>query len=120
MLKPIPGKILRSTAEVRVCNGTDVYQKPTYDEYTVRRVHVQPTTEIRKTTENTDQQLHSLLFVDSRHSEPRLDWESLLRTAHANGGDMHVTIRGVEYTVMTVDALRDDTDKLHHYEVGLV
>jgi hypothetical protein len=26
----------------------------------------------------------------------------------------------VEYTVFSVDALRDDTDQLHHYEIGLV
>ena len=33
---------------------------------------------------------------------------------------MRVIVRGVEYTVFSVDALRDDTDNLHHYEVGLV
>jgi hypothetical protein len=33
---------------------------------------------------------------------------------------MRVVVRGVEYTVQTVDELRDDTDTLHHWEVGLV
>lgn len=120
MLPPIPDKILRSTATVSVCTGVDMYQNQTYTTYTVSRVHLQPTTEIRKTLTNTDQQLRSILFVDARRSTPKIDWEALLSSAHVNGGDMRVTVRGVEYTVLSVDALRDDTDCLHHWEVGLI
>lgn len=120
MLRPIPERILRTTATVNVCTGTDMYQRPIYETYTVSRVHLQPTTEIRKSATNTDQQLRSILFVDVRHSAPLLDWEALLRTAHAAGGDVKVTVRGEEYTVLSVDALRDDTDRLHHYEIGLM
>lgn len=120
MLKPIPSRILKSTATVKVCTGVDLYQNQTYEEYTVRRVHIQPTNEIRKTQTNTDCVLRSVLFVDARTSTPHLDWFALLEQAHENGGDMRVTVRGQEYTVLSVDALRDDTDILHHYEVGLV
>ena len=119
MLKPIPSKILKSTATVRVCSGVDVYQNQTYTEYEVKRVHLQPTNEIRKTQNNTDCVLRSILFVDARISTPALDWYALLETAHAIGGDMRVIIRGQEYTAFSVDALRDDTDTLHHWEVGL-
>ena len=120
MLKPIPSKILRSTATVKVCSGVDRYQNQTYVEYTVKRVHLQPTNEIRKTESNTDCVLRSILFVDARISTPSLDWWALFEQAHALAGDMRVVVRGQEYTVFSVDALRDDTDKLHHYEVGLV
>jgi hypothetical protein len=120
VLKPIPPKILRSTATVNVCNSIDSYQAPSYTEYTVRRVHLQPTNEIRKTQANTDCTLRAILFVDARISAPALDWCSLLQTAHTIGGDVKVSVRGVEYTVMGVDELRDDTDKLHHWEVSLV
>ena len=120
VLKPIPSRILRSTATVKVCSGVDVYQKQTYDEYTVSKVHLQPTNEIRKTQTNTDIVLRSILFVDARISTPALDWFGLLKTAHDNQGDMRVIVRNEEYTVLTVDALRDDEDILHHYEVGLV
>ena len=120
MLKPIPSKILRSTATVKVCTGVDRYQNQTYSEYTVKHVHIQPTNEIRKTPNNTDCTLRSILFVDARKSIPVLDWDALFKTAHENAGDMRVDIRGVEYTVFSVDALRDDTDLLHHYEIGLV
>lgn len=120
MLKPIPLKILRTTAVVKACTGTDRYQNQTHSETTVKHVHLQPTSEIRKTVNNTDCTLRSLLFVDRRHSTPLLDWEQLLESSHDNGGDLRVVVRGIEYTVLTVDALRDDTDKLHHYEIGLV
>ena len=120
MLKPIPSRILRSTATVKVCSGVDMYQNQTFNEYTVSKVHLQPTNEIRKTQDNTEIVLRSILFVDAKTSTPALDWCSLLQTANANKGDMRVIVRNEEYTVLSIDALRDDTDNLHHYEVGLV
>jgi hypothetical protein len=120
MLKPIPSKILRSTATVKVCSGVERYQNQTYTEYTVKKVHLQPTNEIRKTQDNTDITLRSILFVDAHTSAPFLDWCALLQTAHVNRGDMRVTVRGEVYTVIGVDELRDDTDDLHHWEVSLV
>ena len=119
MLKPIPARILRSTATVKVATGVDIYQNQTFDTYTVQRVHLQPTEKIIKTANNTDRQLVSMLFVDIRHSSPALDWAGLLQQAHDLGGDVFVTVRGIQYTVASVDGLRDDTDHLHHWEIGL-
>ena len=120
MLKPIPSRILKSTATVKVASGVDRYQKPTYTEYTVQKVHLQPTNEIRKTQDNTEISLRSVLFVDAHTSTPKLDWVALLQTAQRLPGDMRVIVRNVEYTVIGVDELRDDTDNLHHWEVSLV
>ena len=120
MLKPIPSQILKSTATVKVCTGVDRYQAQTYTDYTVKRVHLQPTNEIHKTETNTDCTLRAILFVDARISTPKLDWCALLRSAHGVSGDMRVIVRDVEYTVIGVDELRDDTDTLHHWEVSLV
>lgn len=120
MLRPIPAKILKTTATVKVCTGVDMYQKQTFDEYTVKRTHLQPTNEIRKTQDNTDIVLRSILFVDAHTSTPVLDWCALLHAAHDAEGDMKVIVRGTEYTVLSVDELRDDTDNIHHWEVGLV
>lgn len=119
MLKPIPSKILKSTATVKACSGVDRYQNQTYTEYTIKRVHLQPTNEIRKTQDNTEINLRSIMFVDARISTPFLDWCALLQTAHVNLGDVRVVVRGVEYTVISVDELRDDTDNLHHWEISL-
>ena len=119
MLPPIPFQILRSTATVKVCTGVDLYQNQTFSTYTVNHVHLQPTERIVKTTNNTDQQLSSVLFVDLRHSKPTLNWAALLHQAHEVGGDLFVTVRGVQYTVAMADGLRDDKDRLHHWEIGL-
>ena len=118
MLRPIPARILRTTALVQACTSVDRYQNPVYTEYIVDKVHLQPTNEIRKTAENTDCTLRSILFADARHSTP-LDWWSVFSTAHDLGGDVKVIVRGQEYTVFTVEELRDDTDELHHWEIGL-
>ena len=120
MLKPIPARILRSTATVKVCTGIDRYQNPTYQETEVKKVHLQPTNEIRKTPSNTDCTLRAILFVDARHSTPVIDWNGLFTASHSIPGDMKVVVRGEEFTVFSVDSLRDDTDRLHHWEVGLV
>lgn len=87
---------------------------------TVKNVHLQPTNAIVKTKDNTEKQLRSVLFVDAKISKPLLDWEKMLTDAHNVGGDVRITVRGVTYTLMTVDALRGKTDELHHYELGLV
>lgn len=118
MLKPIPAKIMRSTATVKACTSLDRYQKPVYTEYTIKKVHLQPTNEIRKTADNTDCTLRAILFADHRNSTP-LDWWSVFNTAHGLGGDVKVVIRNQQYTVFAVDELRDDTDLFHHYEIGL-
>lgn len=119
MLRPIPARIMRSTATVKACTGVDFYQNQTFETFTVKNVHLQPTNEIRKTPQNTDCVLRSILFVDRRHSKPDLNWWELFSTAHKNAGDVKVIVRGEEYTIYSVDELRDDTDNFHHYEIGL-
>lgn len=119
-MRPIPAKILRSTATVKVCTGVDTYQNQVYGEqYTVKHVHLQPTERIVKTKANTDQQLVSILFVDVKHSSPALNWAELLKEAHAKAGDVRVIVRGFEYTVAYADLLRTDKDRPHHWEIGL-
>ena len=118
MLRPIPSKILKTRATVKVCNGTDLYQHQTFTTSFVDHVHLQPTDKIIKSKDNTDQQLKSVLFADGRRSTP-FDWRKALDAAHAKGGDVYVIVRGVEYTVVAVDALRDDTDHFHHWEISL-
>ena len=120
MLRPIPRRILQSTATVEVCRAIDRYHNQVYDEYTVKRVHLQPSNEQRKNNTDTDFVLTGILFVDARISSPALDWPALFKGATEAGGDVRVTVRGRSYVVRSVDELRDDTDTLHHWEVGLV
>ena len=119
MLKPIPARIMRSVVTVKACTGLDRYQNQIYTEYVVKNVHVQPTSEIRKSATNTDETLKSILFVDKKHSTPTIDWWGLFNASHINGGDLKIVVRGQEYTVESVDELRDDSDLFHHWEIGL-
>jgi len=120
MLRPIPAKILRSTVTVSVCTSADTYQNQAYTDYTISRVHLQPTNEVRKTADNTDITLRSILFVDARISKPAFDWSANLHSAHNLGGDMRVTCDGETYTVVGCDKLKDDANRLHHWEISLV
>lgn len=110
---------MRTTATVKACTGIDRYQNPIYQTYTIKKTHLQPTNEIRKTANNTDCILRSILFVDKRHSTP-LDWWAIFNTAHQAGGDVKVIVRGQEYTVFAIDELRDNDDQFHHWEIGLL
>lgn len=110
---------MRSTATVKCCTGINRYQNQAYETYTVKKVHLQPTNELKKTAENTSNVLRAVLFVDRRHSTPTLDWMNLFKNAQEIAGDIKVTVRGIEYTVFNVDELMDDTDCFHHWEIGL-
>ena len=119
MLKPIPANIMLSEATVKACTGVDRYQNQTYTEYTLKKVHLQPTNELKKTAVNTSNVLKAILFIDRKHSTPSLDWLEMFQTAQSLAGDIKVIVRGIEYTVFNVDELRDDTDCFHHWEIGL-
>lgn len=126
MLAPIPRRILKSTAVFSVPTGFDVYQKPTTTSYTVKNVHLQSDDVTVKTAQNTEVQLRGTLFIDGKFSTPHLDFDALQQQAHAAGGVMTVTVTNQHggssgpYTVLVVDGLPDDEDRLHHWELGLV
>lgn len=120
MLPPIPPQMLRSIITVGACTEIDRDRRKIVTPYTVKRVHLQPSASVRKTSANTDVVLRAMLFVDARLSRPALDWEQLLRTAQRCGGDVSILHRKETYTVATVEAIPDDEDNLHHWEIGLV
>lgn len=127
MLTPIPHRILRDTLTLSVPSGFDRYQKPlTPTEYVVNNVHLQADNRTHKTADNTEVSLTGILFIDARYSTPALDYTALQAATQALGGVMTCTVTdrrgGVSgpYTVLVVDALPDDEDNLHHWEIGVV
>ena len=126
MLRPIPRQMLRCTLTLHVPTGFDRYQKPTVETYTVANVHNQADNTTRKTADNTEVSLKGILFVDQHYSTPKLDYEALQEQAQKAGGVMTCEITdkrgGVTgpYTILVVDALPDDEDNIHHYELGHV
>lgn len=120
MLPPIPPQLLKSTVTVEACTGVDRDRRQQCSIHTVKRVHLQPSATVRKSKDNTDVVLRTMLFVDARLSRPYLDWTALFQTAQRAGGDVTVRHDSLTYTVVSVDRIPDDRNNLHHWEIGLV
>lgn len=127
MLRPIPQSLLGDMMTLKVCIGMDVWQKPSWQDYTVQNVHIQNTNEVKKTKENTEVVLRSILFIDSRRSTPSLDYDSLAEQSQKAGKPLRCVVfnsRGQkygEYEILTVDPVPDvPATRIHHIELGLV
>ena len=121
MLKPIPAKILTHSATLDVCSGIDRWQERTYTEVALSRICIQPMHDTRMTKDNTEVALSSVAFIDARLSSPAgYDFQTAQDTSEANGAPLALVCNGRQYTVLTVDALVDDTGAYHHTELGLV
>ena len=126
MLSPIPRSILRDTLTLYVPQSFDQYQNPVnVSTYTVNNVHLQMDNSTIKRSDNSEVTLKGVVFIDARLSCPRLDYEELQEAVQAAGGVMtcRVTDRrgktSKEMTILAVDALPDDEDNLHHWELGV-
>ena len=127
MLRPIPGVLLSDNVTIKVCTGTDIWQKPTWDEYQVSKVHLQDTNEVRKTKENTEVLLRSILFIDGTRSTPHLDYRGLAIQSEAAGKPLRAVVSSFdgtllgEFEVLSVDVLPDvPAIRVHHIELGMV
>lgn len=112
---------------LKVCTGTDLWQNPSWQEYTVKNVHLQNTNEVKKTKDNTEVVLRSVLFIDSRRSSPALDYDALAAQSQKAGRPMRCTVYNAageqygEYEVLTTDPVPDvPATRVHHVELGLV
>lgn len=127
MLRPIPQQLLRDMVTLKVCTGVDIWQNPTWEEYQVSNVHLQNANEIRKTKDNTEVVLRSVLFVDMTRSAPALDYGALMAQSESAGRTMRCVCSDAsgnfqgDYEVVSVDLVPDiPATKIHHVELGLV
>lgn len=126
-LAPIPARVLHDTVVFQVVNGMDRFQEKTYEEYTVRNVHLQSSTDVIKGPDNTEVQLRGILFVDARKSLPVLDIYALQQQSLENGDTMRAVITDAagtqigDYAVLIVDDIPDvPATRRHHWELSLV
>lgn len=127
MLRPIPWSLLGDIAIIHVCIGMDEWQRPGWQDYTVKGVHLQNTNEVRKSKENTEVVLRSVLYIDGRRSSPALDYNSLAEQSQEAGKPMRCTVYSSsgqkygDYEVVTTDPIPDvPARRVHHTELGLV
>lgn len=119
--------MLHDTVTLRVVTGMDRYQEKTYEDYTVRNVHLQGSTDVIKGPDNTEVQLRGILFVDARRSLPVLDLHALQQQSLAAGDTMRAIVTDAsgtqigDYAVLIVDDLPDvPATRRHHWELSLV
>ena len=127
MLRPIPQSLLGDLMVLQVCTGVDDWQTPTWAEYTVHHVHLQNTDEVRKSKENTEVVLRSMLFIDGVRSRPSLDYDTLAEQSQKAGKPMRCIVYNAsgqkygEFEVVTTDPVPDvPAVRIHHIELGLV
>lgn len=127
MLGPIPQSLLVDSVTIKVCNGVDAWQKPTWDEYQVSNVHLQDTNEVRKTKENTEVLLRSILFIDAKNSAPELDYRALASQSEAAGKPMRAIVSSAngtvtgDFEVLVVDVVPNvPATGVHHVELGMM
>lgn len=104
----------------------DAWQNARWDEITVKPVHLQNTNEVKKSKENTEIVLRSMLFIDARRSRPYLDYDTLAEQSQAAGKPMRAVVYNAggqkygDYEVVTVDPGPDyPATRVHHIELGL-
>lgn len=127
MLRPIPQSLLGDLAVIKVCTGLDAWQEPAWETYVVKNVHLQNTNEVKKSKENTDIVLRSILFIDGTRSLPVLDYDSLAEQSQKAGKPMRCEVYNSagqkygDYEVITTDPVPDvPATRTHHIELGLV
>lgn len=127
MLRPIPQSLLGDMMILKVCTGMDVWQKPAWNTYRVEHVHLQNTNEVKKTKDNTEVVLRSVLFVDGKLSQPVLDYDTLAEQSQKSGKPMrcevynHAGQKYGDYEILTTDPVPDvPSTRVHHIELGLV
>lgn len=127
MLRPIPQSLLGDMMILKVCTGMDVWQKPAWNTYRVEHVHLQNTNEVKKTRDNTEVVLRSVLFIDGKLSQPVLDYDTLAEQSQKAGKPMrcevynHAGQKYGDYEILTTDPVPDvPSTRVHHVELGLV
>ena len=127
MLAPIPSSMLHDTVTFKVVTGMDRWQNKTYEEHTVKNVHLQSSNDVYKRANDTEVQLKGILFVDAKRSTPVLDLYALQKASLEAGDTMRAVVydsNGTEtgdYAVIVVDDLPNvPATGRHHWELGLI
>ena len=94
-LSPIPARILKQSATLRVCSGVDMWQEPTWTETALGSICIQPSNGTRKAKDETEAVLRSICFVDAVRSTRRgLECDAMQRQSELHGQRMVLVFQG--------------------------
>lgn len=123
MIKPIPKRGLIHSAELITEFFPDKWGKATErNSVELEHVRIDPSAKYVIDGNGETVQLAAVLFFDCRNSSPT-DVMFALKDDTVNGRTValqKVSFGGRLFTIQTVEKLYADTNRIHHYEVGLV
>ena len=120
MLRPIPSILLNQMGVLHIPTNINAFQAVEYNDVELNKIHLQDTNVLKVTADNQEIMLKSILFIDCRLSSPQFDYSQLMSQAETLGTSLRITINGLEYNILTVDAIPNVPSGIHHYELGLV
>jgi hypothetical protein len=111
MVRPIPKKLLPHTVTHKQGVTLDRWQKETFAySREIKNVRVEPSSERKRSKDNTEVIQRAVLFYDAVNSSPV--------GLSFNEGDL-IIFNSHDYHVLAVEWLLEE-GRLHHYEVGLI
>jgi hypothetical protein len=111
LLKPIPKKLLIHSGSYKQKDTKDKWGAETGTPTTTNLsyIRIEPSSAIKKSKDNKEIQLKSLLFYDCVNSLPAGVSFELENT---------ITFSGIEYVIKSIDTI-SALSGIHHYEIGL-
>ncbi len=123
MISQIPKKLLIHSAELITKFDPDKWGNSAEEEKIfLRNVRIEYSEKSSTDNYGTDHELAATLFFDCKNSSPK-DAKFALKSDILNGKTVNIQqikFGGKRFTVKTIEPLYADSEKIHHYEVGLV
>ncbi len=110
-MRAIPKKLLIHTAQLQRITSKDRWGEGKTDDITkLEKIRIEPSSRVVRDKNSAEVQLAATLFYDCRNSTPRdFDFKE----------DDIVLFNGQKLRVQVIEPLYD-SNKLHHYELGLI
>lgn len=110
-MRAIPKKLLIHTVKLQRITSKDRWgEENQKDEFKLEKVKIEPSSRIVRDKNSAEVQLSATLFYDCRNSVPR---------GFSFKEDDIILFNGQKHRVQVIEPLYD-SNKLHHYELGLV
>ncbi|MBU9711065.1 putative minor capsid protein [Evansella tamaricis] len=113
IIRPIPRKLLIHEVEYREYLGSgrngETWAEDK-DMISLKHVRIEPSSEVKRTAYGDERQLHGILFIDHRNSNPNIKPKEKSK----------VYFNGQEHFVNKVDVIYGLGNTPHHYEVELI
>ena len=122
MISPIPKNLLIHSAELVTKYSPDKWGRSSESSrQTVSHIRIEPSSKMTADNTGTYVRLSAVLFYDCTNSSPGVAFA--LKNDEADGKTVdiqQVIFKGRIFSVRTIEPFYADSEKIHHYEIGLV